>query len=54
MKKNDPIKQPRIFISYSSKDVEVVEQIHLHLEKSAGFEVWRDKNRIEQDWSREI
>lgn len=48
-----PLNQPRVFISYSSLDVKVAEQVHASLE-AEGFEVWRDKKRIEKDWSREI
>jgi hypothetical protein len=42
-----------IFISYSSKDVEIAENIQEYLEHD-GFDVWRDKSRIETDWSKEI
>jgi hypothetical protein len=42
-----------IFISYSSKDVRIAERIHKLLEEN-GFGVWRDKSRIETDWSKEI
>ena len=43
------------FISYSSKDLEIVEAIENHLLQN-GFDdnVWRDKRKIESDWSREI
>lgn len=44
---------PKIFISYSSIDRETVAQIHSLLE-SAGLDVWRDQDRLETDWSREI
>jgi hypothetical protein len=43
----------RLFISYSSKDRAFAEKLHEVLEAS-GFEVWRDKTRLETDWSREI
>jgi hypothetical protein len=42
-----------IFISYSSKDVEIAESIHKFLD-DGGFDVWRDKSRIETNWSKEI
>ena len=44
-----------VFISYSSKDVEIVEAIENHLLQN-GFDgnVWRDKRKIETNWSREI
>jgi len=45
-----------VFISYSSKDVKIAEAIENHLVKN-GFDnddVWRDKRRIETDWSKEI
>jgi hypothetical protein len=43
------------FISYSSKDVKIVEAIENHFLQN-GFDdnVWRDKRKIESDWSREI
>lgn len=41
-----------IFISYSSKDVKIAEEIENHL--SSGYVVWRDKRSIETDWSKEI
>ena len=47
------MEKPRIFISYSSKDRATAEFIHQQLE-SSGFDVWRDKTRLETDWSREI
>jgi WD40 repeat protein len=43
----------KIFISYSSIDRDAVAQIHSSLE-SAGMDVWRDQDRLETDWSREI
>lgn len=46
-------KKVRIFISYSSKDEVIAEYLHEAIEK-AGFEVWRDRTRLETDWSREI
>src|SRR5574339_15247 len=42
-----------IFISYSSKDIQIAEKIENHLQKNQ-FSVWRDKRKIETDWSREI
>lgn len=42
-----------IFISYSSKDVKVAEEIENQLQIS-GYDVWRDKRSIETDWSKEI
>ena len=47
--------KPRVFISYSSKDVDKAEVIHQKLE-AAGLNVWRDKTRLVKvvDWSREI
>jgi hypothetical protein len=44
---------PRIFVSYSSKDVKTAENIQEYLAHN-GFDVWRDKSRIEKDWSKEI
>ena len=46
---------PSVFISYSSKDVKIAEAIENHLLEN-GFDdkVWRDKRKIETDWSREI
>ncbi len=49
----DQVNNPRIFISYSSKDRDVVEELHKQLE-TAGFDVWRDQTHLETDWSREI
>ena len=44
-----------IFISYSSKDLEIGEAIENHLLKNRiDNNVWRDKRKIETDWSREI
>jgi hypothetical protein len=43
----------RLFISYSSKDLQLAEEIDACL-KSEGFDVWRDKRKIETDWSKEI
>ena len=45
--------RPAVFISYSSRDVKFAEELERRLE-DAGAEVWRDKSRIETDWSREI
>jgi hypothetical protein len=42
-----------IFISYSSKDVRIAENIHKFLEHK-GVDIWRDKRNIEADWSDEI
>ena len=47
---------PSVFISYSSKDVKIAEAIENHLLEN-GFDdndIWRDKRKIETDWSREI
>ena len=45
---------PSIFISYSSKDIKIAEKLETEL-KEAGFnDLWRDKRKIEKDWSREI
>lgn len=44
---------PRIFISYSSKDVRYAQILERQL-NDKGFTVWRDKTRLETDWSREI
>jgi hypothetical protein len=43
----------RLFISYSSKDVQLAEEIDDRL-KREGFGIWRDKREIETDWSKEI
>jgi len=40
-----------IFISYSSRDVKIAESIQEYLEHD-GVNVWRDKSRIETDWSK--
>src|ERR1051326_774939 len=42
-----------IFVSYSSKDKALAGKIHARLD-NAGFSVWRDKARLETDWSKEI
>jgi hypothetical protein len=42
----------RVFISYSSADRLEAEKLERVV--STRFEVWRDKNRLESDWSREI
>lgn len=42
-----------IFLSYSSKDVSLAIDVERHL-GSAGYDVWRDKRKIESDWSEEI
>jgi hypothetical protein len=47
------MEKPRIFISYSSKDRQTAEIIHEKL-GSSGLDAWRDKTRLETDWSREI
>jgi hypothetical protein len=50
---NSASRPVKIFISYSSRDRKKVEKIHGYLE-TAGLDVWRDKVRLETDWSREI
>ena len=45
---------PSVFISYSSKDVKIVEAIENHLSQNGFDDVWRDKSKIRSDWSREI
>ena len=45
---------PSVFISYSSKDLEIVEGIENHLLQNGFDDIWRDKRKIENDWSREI
>ena len=45
---------PSVFISYSSKDVKIAEEIENHLSQNGFDDVWRDKRKIEIDWSREI
>lgn len=47
------MKARRVFISYSSKDLEVAEAVQAGL-TNEGLDVWRDKSRLETDWSREI
>jgi len=42
-----------IFISYSSKDVKIAENIHKFLVEN-GHDAWRDQRNIEADWSYEI
>jgi hypothetical protein len=50
-----PDDNPQIFISYSSKDRKIVEQIHKILVVSPyNFDIWRDETRLETNWSREI
>jgi WD40 repeat protein len=44
---------PKLFVSYSSANRIEAESIHAALELD-GHEVWRDKTRLETDWSREI
>jgi len=44
---------PCIFLSYSSRDREAAERLHMALE-TGGIRVWRDRTRLETDWSREI
>jgi WD40 repeat protein len=48
------VDRQKLFISYSRKDIQSVERIHLELE-NAGFDVWRDTTDIEpaMNWSRE-
>ena len=48
------MKKPRIFISYSSKDRTIVEKLHQRLLNIDNLYVWRDQERLETDWSREI
>lgn len=43
----------RVFISYSSKDSGIAAIVESRLEQ-AGLSVWRDKTRLEIDWSFEI
>ena len=50
---SSPTNQPPVFISYSSRDVRFAEALERRL-TTAGTQVWRDKSRIEADWSREI
>ena len=45
---------PSVFISYSSKDVKIVEAIEKHLLENGFDDNWRDKSQIMADWSREI
>jgi hypothetical protein len=45
--------RPRLFISYSSRDLVVARMVH-NLLSSHGFDVWRDERRIERNWSEEI
>lgn len=42
-----------LFISYSSNDIQIAEKIENHLLANQ-FSVWRDKRKIETDWSKEI
>lgn len=48
-----PERKIRIFISYSSRDQLLAEKVQKELD-AAGFNVWRDKTRLETDWSHEI
>jgi TIR domain len=41
------------FISYSSNDAKTAENIQEYLSHNS-FDVWRDKSRIETNWSKEI
>ena len=50
---SSPTNRPPVFISYSSRDVRFAEALERRL-TTAGTQVWRDKSRIEADWSREI
>jgi WD40 repeat protein len=43
----------RVFVSYSSRNRKLAKAVQRSLE-GAGFEVWRDQRRIENDWSAEI
>jgi hypothetical protein len=45
---------PSVFISYSSKDLEIAEAIENHLLQNGFDNLWRDKSNIRADWSREI
>src|SRR5262245_44490920 len=47
------MRSPQVFISYSSKDRNHAEELHDAFVR-AGLRVWRDKTRLESDWSREI
>jgi TIR domain/NB-ARC domain len=49
---SSPSDRPHVFISYSSRDAAVAQALEVRL--SAATQVWRDKSRIEADWSREI
>ena len=42
-----------IFISYSSRDAEVAEELESML-RAENFDVWRDRRNVETDWSAEI
>ena len=44
---------PSVFISYSSKDLEIAKAIENYLLVNQ-FSVWRDKSNIRADWSKEI
>ena len=44
---------PRVFISYSSRNPRPAIAVERSLE-AAGFDVWRDERRLENDWSAEI
>jgi hypothetical protein len=48
------MKRPRIFISYSSKDRKIVEELHQLFLDIENMDVWRDQDSFETDWSREI
>ena len=56
-------KETKIFISYSSKDIGIAEELERYLQKENkeiekedknAFDIWRDKREIETDWSKEI
>jgi len=48
------MKSISIFISYSSNDRKIVEELHQLLLNIDNMDVWRDQERLETDWSREI
>jgi hypothetical protein len=45
---------PSVFMSYSSKDLEIVEGIENYFLQNGFYDVWRNKRKIQNDWSREI
>ncbi len=46
-------KKCQLFLSYSSKDKEISDVVYGKL-RLEGFDVWRDQERLETDWSKEI